>query len=307
MSKVSSLEVIRAYVKGQADLGYMRFDPAPSDNDVILTTFPKSGSTWVSYLLYQIKSYCSDEFDDIKNVVVDITPGHWKPGRQAFAEKQDFLPRTFKTHGSYRLAPKGAKYIYVGREPKDIFWSLYQFIHDLLSLEEPVPVDQFYREYFIERFGTGHDIGNVWDHIIGWYSIFNTDKMLWLHYEDLVESTRASLEKIIKHMGVSLDPDQFSLLLDHSRMDHMRSIASKIDPSPDNYVGKLVQEFGVLTSSYARNMRVGKLRKGLPGDGSTAVPEEIRQEIDKEWRSRITPVLGFVDYDQMRKSNNPAS
>ena len=303
------LEIIRSYVEGQARLGYAEFDPGPDTSDVILATFPKSGSTWTSYLLHQIRSSGNDDFVDIKEEVVDITPGHWKPENQPFSYKQDYQPRTYKTHGSYALCPKGARYIYVGRDPKDIFVSLYKFIHDLLGIEKKVPIDQFYRDYFIDRFNSGHDIGNVWDHILGWHQIRHQENVLWLHYEDIVKSRESSLRLIARHMGVDLEDPLLSLLIEHSQMEHMRGIGDKINPSPDNYVGKIVAEFGDLTKNYARKMTFGKMRRGVPGDGEKDLPDEIRQELDKEWQLRITPQLGYASYAQMRTvhSNSPTS
>lgn len=294
------LDIIREYVVGQARLGYAEFAPGPQSNDIILATFPKSGSTWTSYLLHQLRSNGDDDFDDIKHEVVDITPGHWDPARQPFAEEQRFEPRTFKTHGSYQHCPRGAKYIYVSRDPKDIFWSLYQFIHDLLGIEGRVPIDRFYRDYFVERFGTGHDIGNVWDHLLDWYQLYGHDNMMWLHYEDLVNHRDLVLEKLSAYMGLSLSNEQMAVVMEHSQMSHMRTIAGQINPSPDNYVGRLVAGFGDLTTQYARRMSFGKMRRGVPGDGQRDVPAEIAQELDREWQQRITPRLGFADYAAMR-------
>lgn len=297
------LEVIREYVEGQARLGYENFDPGPRPDDVILATFPKSGSTWSSYLLHQIRSAGDDDFDDIKHEVVDITPGHWPPGRQPFIGEQRFFPRTYKTHGSYRRCPKGAKYIYVSRNPKDIFWSFYKFLHDLLGITETVPVDLFYAHVFRDRFHSGHDIGNVWDHLLGWRGLFGHENLLWLHYEDLVEQRETAIATIARFMGVELSHDDTARVVRHSQMDHMRGIAEKINPSPDNYVGRIVAGFGNLTNNYARQMRFGKLRRGIPGDGRRNLPEEIAQEIEKEWRARIAPELGFSDYDAMRSAS----
>jgi len=43
--QASALKVMEAYVAGQARLGYAGFEPGPRPTDVILVSFPKSGST----------------------------------------------------------------------------------------------------------------------------------------------------------------------------------------------------------------------------------------------------------------------
>ncbi len=297
-----AMSVIRAYVEGQAQLGYCNWSPGANPTDVLLATFPKSGSTWTSYLLHQLSSGGDDEFDDIKNVVVDITPGHWDPQINPFLASQKFNPRTYKTHGSYALAPKGARFIYIARDPKDIFWSLYQFIHDLFGLESRAPIDEFYRDYFVERFGTEHDIGNPWTHILSWFPRREAGDILWLHYEDFLTDLEPTLRAIAHWTGIEADKELISLVLRRSKMEHMRTIADKINPSAENYVGKLVTAFTGATENYARKLQFGKLRKGIAGDGVSSLPIEIAQEIDCQWQSQITPVLGFNDYAQMRKS-----
>lgn len=295
------LEIIRAYVCGQARLGYADFSPGPSPADIILATFPKSGSTWTSYLLHQIRSRGDSDFVDIKDEVIDITPGHWDPAENPFLIRQRFSPATFKTHGSYSLAPKGGKFIYIARNPRDSLWSLYKFIHDLFAIEDWIPMTDFYRHYYVERFGSGHDIGNVWDHFLSWHPHRHDDKLLWLHYEDLLEGRPACLRAIADFMGVDLDDEQLQQLLARSDINAMRALADKINPSQSNRVGKVTLGFDTRMQRYARQMKFGKLRKGISGDGQDSLPPDILEQLDADWKSRITPVLGYADYEAMRR------
>jgi hypothetical protein len=298
--KYHAMEIMKAYVVGQAKLGYVEFNPGPNASDVILATFPKSGSTWTSYLLHQLRSGGDEEFGDIKDEVIDITPGHWDPKIQPFSIEQRFFPRTFKTHGSYRLCPKGARYIYIARDPKDTLWSLYNFIHDLFGIEEPAPIDEFYKNYYVERFGTDHDIGNVWGHFLGWHPHRSDENVLWLHYEDLMADKPKCIAAMARFMGLEPDDNLLRLVLDRSSIEHVRRISTQINPSPDNRVGRIVSTFGPKTTSYARSMKFGKMRRGVVGDGQEYLSQSLLDELAKEWRQRITPVLGYRNYDEMR-------
>jgi len=296
------LDIIRAYVNGQARLGYADFDPGPMPSDVILATYPKSGSTWISYLLHQLRSQGDSDFVDIKNEVIDITPGHWDPEENPFLIRQRFSPRTFKTHGRYPLCPKGGKFIYVARNPKDTLWSLYNFIHDLFGIENRVPVDEFYTQYYVNRFGSGHDIANPWDHFLSWYPHRSDENLLWLHYEDLLENRTACLQAIARFMDIGLDDDHLQLVLKRSSIDFMRQIPGKLNPSQSNRVGRVTLAFGASMQRYAKHMKFGKMRKGVVGDGQDSLPEHVLQQLDAEWKARITPVLGYADYDKMRNA-----
>jgi len=296
------LEIMRAYVEGQARLGYARFDPGPEKTDILLVTYPKSGSTWTSYLLHQIRSLGDTEFSDIKDEVIDITPGHWDPAENPFALPQRFSPRTYKTHGSYALCPQGGKFIYVARSPQDSFLSLYYFIHDLFGIDQLVPIEDFYREYYVERFGSSHDIGNVWDHFLSWHPHRKSENLLWLHYEDLLEDLPRCLRVIAAFMGVKLDGASLQLIEERSKMDVMRKLSGKLNPSQANRVGKVTLAFDSRMSRYASNMKFGKMRKGVSGDGRRSLPPEISSQLDVDWGKRITPLLGYTDYDDMRKT-----
>lgn len=300
MSRYSPIDVLKVYVTGQAKLGYTLFDPGPDASDIILATFPKSGSTWTSYLLHQIRSGSSDSFCDIKDEVIDITPGHWDPSINPFQIEQHYSPRTFKTHGSYRHCPKGARYIYIARNPKDSFWSLYLFLHDLFGLQERMSIEDFFSGYYVERFGTDHDIGNVWDHFLDWFPCRNDEKVLWLHYEDMIADKSGCIKIIARFMGMDLSSEELQAVFDHSEMSHMQTIASQINPSPENRVGKIVRGFGPEMKGYAMEMKFGKMRKGIPGDGQFNLPEKIQTRLEEEWAKRITPILGYKNYDDMR-------
>ncbi|MCP4265644.1 MAG: sulfotransferase domain-containing protein [Candidatus Brocadiaceae bacterium] len=301
MDKNRNMETIKAYVVGQANLGYAEFEPGPRSSDVILVTFPKSGSTWTSYLLHQLHSRGDEEFRDIKDEVVDITPGHWDPTVNPFLIEHRYFPRTFKTHGSHKLCPKGGKYIYIARNPKDTLYSLYYFIHDLFDIKENVPIEDFYKDYYVERFGTGHDIGNVWDHFLEWYPHRPDENVLWLHYEDLLEDRPKCIKAMAQFMGVELDDNLLQLILGRTSIDHMRQISSQLNPSQTNRVGKVVLKFAPEMMNYAKNMKFGKIRRGIIGDGQKNLPQRILSELEKEWYQRITSVLSYENYGEMRR------
>ncbi len=300
----SSLDIIRTYVEGQARLGYATFDPGPRPDDVLLATFPKSGSTWCSYLLHALRSG-DDAFTDIKDEVIDITPGHWDPRENPFLVPQRFAPRTFKTHGSRERCPRGGRVIYIARDPRDGFLSLYHFIHDLFALPDLVPMDAFFRHYYVDRFGSGHDIGHVWDHLRGWHAHREEPDVLWLHYEDLLEDLPACLRIMARFMGVPDDEARLEAVRRRASMDHMRTIAGRINPSPRNRTGRLTLAFGPGMERYASDMRFGKMRRGVRGDGRRELPPEILAALDEEWRRRIVPALGYPSYEALREACSP--
>jgi hypothetical protein len=152
----------------------------------------------------------------------------------------------------------------------------------------------------VARFQSGHDIGNTWDHFLGWHPHRADDNVLWLHYEDLIEDRKTCIDAIAQFMGIMLTERALRLVVERSEMQAMRKIASKINPSPDNYVALITAAFGPHTGDYGRSMKFGKMRRGKVGDGGQNLPDTILTELEKEWHQRITPTFGYADYEQMR-------
>ena len=216
----------RDYVVGQAQLGYKTYSCDPTD--VILVTFPKSGSTWTSFNIFQINSKGQELYDNIKNLVIDITPGHWDPAINPFEIKQRYHPRTFKYHGMHDWAPKEGKFIYVARNPMDSLYSMYMFIHDLFGFsvnsEESAPIDWFYEEFFVKRFNSGHNIGNPWQHFLSWFPLAKKENMLWIHYEDLITDPHFCLNEIRKFMQVEISEDTFKTIVERSSVGFVKNL-----------------------------------------------------------------------------------
>jgi hypothetical protein len=87
-------------------------------------------------------------------------------------------------------------------------------------------------------------------------------------------------------------------------MGHMRQLSTQLNPSQDNRTGRVTLGFGPLMQRYARTLRFGKLREGVHGSGTRSLPVSVRQRLDQEWLSRITPVLGFRSYAEMRDATS---
>lgn len=63
------------------------------------------------------------------------------------------VPRVFKTHLTFDLIPKGSdkatkpRYIYVMRNPKDVFVSLYHHCHNMPYLKEIPTWDEAFKQF----------------------------------------------------------------------------------------------------------------------------------------------------------------
>ena len=96
------------------------------------------------------------------------------------------------------------KVVYICREPKDAFVSQYHFLNKLspkkISLEKAF-------DLFCE--GKCH-CGPNWDHVLGFWkaSQENTEKVLFLKYEDMVEDTAFYVKRLAEFMGYNFSLEE---------------------------------------------------------------------------------------------------
>ena len=93
-----------------------RFKPRASD--VLITTAPKAGTTWMQQILHQLRSGGDPSFDSIDNVVPWLELPRDNMSVQNTIDRYESIsnPRLFKTHCTYEQTP-GTGIINIIRRP----------------------------------------------------------------------------------------------------------------------------------------------------------------------------------------------
>ncbi len=195
--------------------------PNPKESDVYLVSFPKSGNTWLRYLLAH--SIWSDLYDlDLKDMARLIP---------SFALEHDYnvmldpeapcnkLPnRIIKHHFAFDREAKKVvkKAIYICRDGRDAIVSYWHFCNQRDGTN--IPFSDFIRSSSDDR----RHFGPWRKHVMGWLNA-PVDKVI-VRYEDLLLDTGSEMRRILGFLGIDRSDDEIKSAIDKSSFESMKSI-----------------------------------------------------------------------------------
>jgi estrone sulfotransferase len=230
------------------------FRPTVRPTDVFVCTYPKSGTTWLGYLLANALKPDPAEPLDLKSFgkyVPDVNLQYTKRGSLAeHAGLPD--PRFFLCHAAYNaaLATTFPKVVYVLRDPRDAMLSYWHYQRFLAAGYDKSLAD-FLRE--------GEHWPCDWDeHVTGWLLPRRHPNLLVLRYEDLHADAAGALRAVLALAGVDRTDAQIAAAVEASRFDKMRAAEDK---------GGVHGKAGGSAERFVRKGRVGSWRDEMtPAD-----------------------------------------
>ncbi len=205
-----------------------QFEARPTD--VLITTAPKAGTTWMQQILYQLRSGGDDSFNAIDEVIPWLErPRQGRTSRDLLLEYEAIPdPRVFKTHCTYTQTPgvTVVRIILSSRDPRDCCVSFYHHVMDMTDeARERVgaPAPQSFDEYFEKWMSFGAWYRNVQS----WWPYHSDPNVLWLRYEDMKNDLPHVIERILRFLGWSLTVEQRIRVLEYCSFPWMKANAHK--------------------------------------------------------------------------------
>ena len=149
--------------------------------DVILSTYPKSGTTWAQYIIYLL-FHGAEPLQEGESLG-DAIPHLEEVGAEVAGRLPK--PRVIKTHFTREMTPHhpDARYIVVARNPFDCAVSF--FHHTRGFIKHYDFADGTFDDYF-ECFIRGEvDSGDYFSHLGPWYQARLEENVLFLTYEEM--------------------------------------------------------------------------------------------------------------------------
>ncbi|MHC4137212.1 MAG: sulfotransferase domain-containing protein [Planctomycetota bacterium] len=255
-----------SFVMGRIQRRILRLEFVPRPNDVFVVTYPRSGTTWMQMILYQLTTDGEVDFPHIS----EHCPWFERSVRSSGGFTQRPSPRLFKSHLDYDGIPKGpCKYIYVARDGKDVAVSYYHLYRRYNGYEGTF--DEFFELFLKGKVG----FGSWFDHVNGWWARRHDENVLFLTYEELSRDLEACVRRIAAFLGREVDQARMDRILERSSFRFMKDHETRFDPALE-----VLWESGVKLKSF--------LRQGRVGEGAVRLSEEQRSRFDRAAQRRLT-------------------
>ena len=246
-------------------------------SDVLITTPPKAGTTWMQQILHQMRTKGDDTFSNIFEIVpwLEFPRPDLSVEEQLAGYEQISEPRVFKTHCTYSQTPgvDTARIVLSSRDPRDCCISFYhhlQGLTDEVKAEKKVPpVDDF--DAFFERW---LDFAAWFRNIQSWWPHKDQANVLWLRYEDMKADLPGAIEQLSVFLDWPLTDEQKNKVVEHSSFSWMKENAKR---------------FTTMAGRNQPHFKPGAfIRKGVVGDYKTQLTAEQEARILAKAREMLT-------------------
>ncbi|CAM0958971.1 unnamed protein product [Alopecurus aequalis] len=250
----------------------------PRDDDVIVASFPKSGTTWVNALTFATMARATYPPAAADHPLLRLNPHQCLPFLEGLfgsgtEVKLEALPspRLMNTHMPLQMLPPASacKVVYVCRDPKDIVVSLWHFGKRLL------PELTFHDSFERVCSGVMH-YGPIWAHILGYWraSVATPHTVLFLRYEELLRDPAENVRKLASFLGMpfSAAEEEAGIVADIVRLCSFGHLQS-LEPNRTGSMGPFPRE--------------ALFRKGVAGDWVNHMTPEMARRLDDIFTDKI--------------------
>jgi len=174
-----------------------------SRDDVFLVSYPRSGNTWVRFMLLQARpDFSENDFSRIEEIIPDMHgPSSWHK-----------CARTSVVKSHLKWWQPFRRVVYLVRDGRAATFSNWQY----------QVAEGAYRGTFDEFVSTPHWPSTWSEHVTTWTSARET--VLVVRYEDLVSDTVGQLERMVSVIGWSVERRRLEAIVANSTKEKMSAL-----------------------------------------------------------------------------------
>ncbi|XP_069100153.1 sulfotransferase 1 family member D1-like [Pleurodeles waltl] len=272
-----------AYIRGVPVYGFVGNNWAEVEgfqarpDDLLICTYPKSGTTWVSEIVDLILN--NGDVEKTNRDAIAIRVPYLEFAAPGFPFGTELLvnapsPRFIKTHMTVGMLQKtfwenNCKIIYVARNAKDVAVSFYHFDKMALLHPDPGTWDEFLENYMAGKVS----YGSWYDHVKGWWEKTKDHQILYLFYEDLKEDPKREIRKIMQFIEKELGEEIVERIYHHTMFCKMKdNLMTNYKTVPTNVLDQKVSPF---------------MRKGIVGDWKNHFTVAQSERFDEDYKKKM--------------------
>jgi aryl sulfotransferase len=213
------------------------------DDDIIVATWAKSGTTWTQQILGELIFH-----GNTPNGLTMEQESPWLdlrlfPIEELFQRLEAQTHRRFiKTHlplDALVFSPR-AKYLYIGRDLRDVAWSWYNHMHGFSDeafevinnlpgrvgpplKRAPVDIVEYFREWLVSD---GFPLSDFWLNYQSWFDARHLPNVLTVHFNGLKSDLAGEMRRIAGFLGIEVEEGLWPVVVEHCTFDYMKKMAA---------------------------------------------------------------------------------
>lgn len=228
--------------------------------DVFLVSYPRSGNTWLRFLLANaLRPEPPATFATFGEVVPDI----YDESDRALLRRSE--PRVLKSHEPFD--PRYRRVLYVVRHPADVAVSYYHYLIKMRVIPPGFDVGRFVASFVS---GGLDDFGQWGDHVTGWLDAREGESdFVLVRYEDVLDDPGEALAAAVELIGADVDDVTMAAAVERSRADELRRLERETATALPTFRGSRLED--------------PFIRKARAGTAAEELSPEVVTEIMDAW------------------------
>jgi hypothetical protein len=238
-------------------------------DDVFLVSYPKSGNTWMRFLL---GNYFINDLDFVSCLSL-IPDFHMNPEQCSNVKMR---PRFIKSHFAY--TPVYPNVVYIVRDGRDVTVSYYYYLQKKEQLAAGAPFGYYFDNFTLKGipgFGTWSE------HVESWLNRSKDVRLLLIKYEEMLCDPGSALAKVLRFSGIEADWGRIRGAVEKSTFERMRKLEQQ-------------QQSEYFDKNGGNNKKFRFMRKGVAGDWRLHFSRENEESFMKQ-HGKTLKSLGYCE------------